>query len=222
MYKESLKHRAIIHYKYFLKSIRKVSNIYNIGKSTLARWLQRDGLTLKRKSKDNISKSLNNFIKQELDKNPFLTCLQLSTLVQRMLKIQVSKSTCWRAIKSNNYSYKRTKAHVCTKRNDKANIDQFKTQYLQSKNLISIDETFFYMVDYPKYGYSKKGKALSHCLHANPKKKKVTLYMAISCDRVVGYKISYAHGNSTDFLEFLQSLNIQNNTLLGISQDKRS
>ncbi len=214
MYKESLKHRAIVHYKYFLKSIRKVSSIYNIGKSTLERWLQKDGLTIKRKSKDSVLKSINNFIKQELDKNPFVTSLQLSKIVYSSLGINVSKTTCWRSIRSNNYSFKRTKAKVCTPKNDKANVDLFKQKYLQSTNIVSIDETFFYMLDYPKYGYSKKGVALKTNLNSNPRKKKVTLYMAISEDRIIGYKISITHGNSKDFLEFLQSLNLKNNTLL--------
>jgi transposase len=38
--------------------------------------------------------------------------------------------------------------------------------------------------------------------------------MAVDKDKIVGYKISTTNGNSNDFLEFLKSLNLQNNTIL--------
>jgi len=41
MYTDLIKNKAIIHYKYFLQSLRKVSKIYKIGKSTLSRWLKK-------------------------------------------------------------------------------------------------------------------------------------------------------------------------------------
>ena len=78
MYTESLKNRAIVHYKYFLKSIRQVSKLYKVGKSTLGRWLQNDGVILKRKSKASILHSINSFVKLELDKKPF--CNKFTTI----------------------------------------------------------------------------------------------------------------------------------------------
>ena len=41
MYPDYIKLKAILHYQFIQRSIRKVSSIYNIGKSTLCRWLQR-------------------------------------------------------------------------------------------------------------------------------------------------------------------------------------
>jgi len=37
---EELKHRAVIHYARFERSLRKVAEHYGVGKSTLARWLK--------------------------------------------------------------------------------------------------------------------------------------------------------------------------------------
>jgi hypothetical protein len=81
--------------------------------------------------------------------------------------------------------------------------------YKQSDNIVSIDETFFYY-DTPRYGYSPKGKRLTKILGKNPKQKKITLYMAISKERIVGYKISLSNGNSKDFIDFLKSLELHN------------
>ena len=99
MYTDTLKHKAIVHYKYFLKSIRKVSSIYKIG------LIYKRKRFLQRRTKDSILTSINSFINQELDKNPFVTSLQLSKLVYKSLGLHVSKTTCWRSIRSNNYSF---------------------------------------------------------------------------------------------------------------------
>jgi transposase len=38
--------------------------------------------------------------------------------------------------------------------------------------------------------------------------------MAISKDKIVGYKLSTKHGNAKDFTEFIKSLNVSHTTLL--------
>ena len=50
-YSATLKHRVIIHYKYFLHSIRKVAKYYNVSKTTVGRWIKSDNIakTIKRK-----------------------------------------------------------------------------------------------------------------------------------------------------------------------------
>jgi len=176
--------------------------------------VKKDGIIKKKQTRNTIIKNIHNIIKAEIDKNPFITSIELSKYVYKQLGMQVSNTTCWRSIKYNNYSFKRAKIHVSTPKNNKENINLFRDEYLNSKNIISIDESFFYMIDRPKYGYSKKGKALKTNVFNNPKKKKVTLYMAISENKIVGFKITIQHGNSIDFLQFLKTLNLQNNTLL--------
>lgn len=38
--------------------------------------------------------------------------------------------------------------------------------------------------------------------------------MAISKDKIIGYKLTTKHGNSIDFVDFIKSLQLQNTTLL--------
>ena len=101
MYSDSIKHRAIIHYKYFLKNIRTVASIYNIGKSTLCRWLQKEGIKTNRKVRTTKLKS-----------NPFLTTHELSKLIKYQLNTNASSTTCWRSIQKANFSRKRSRTQV--------------------------------------------------------------------------------------------------------------
>ena len=70
------------------------------------------------------------------------------------------------------------------------------------------------MYDYPRYGYSKRGSPLRRAYNHTPRKRKITLYMAISKERIIGYKLTTVHGNSNDFTEFIKGLKLQNSVLL--------
>ena len=211
MYPDTLKYRAIVHYKYFLRSLRQVSTIYNVSKSTLGRWIKSDGLITPRKARTSIVDGLTNFVKNKLLSNPFFTAYELSKFVKQELNKQVSKSTIWKCIKASNMTYKRTKPYVY--KPSTAVLEQsFVSKY--HDDVVSIDETFFYFYDYPKYGYSEKGTLLRRPYAHTPRKKKITLYMAISKDQIIGYKLSTRHGNSNDYCDFIKSLNLQNRTLI--------
>lgn len=212
MYCDLVKNKAIVHYKFFLRSLRRVAAIYKIGKSTLARWLSKEKIIVSRTKKESVVKKIATFIESKLLENPFLTTFEMSKLVQKELNQKTSQTSCWRALRYTNFSRKRTRNQII-KSNKPLIVNEFKTNYLASKNLVSIDETFFYY-DVPRYGYSKKGTQLRKQSSENPKKHKITLYMAISENKVIGYKISRTHGTATDFLEFLKSLNLKESTLL--------
>ena len=212
MYSDLVKNRAIIHYKYFLRSLRKVSKIYNISKSTLGRWLRRDGNVKPRKRKTSIVETISSFIDSKLLEDPFLTTSELSKAIKDSLNLKTSSTSCWRSLRYANFTRKKTRNTIITL-NKPTQVQEFKDSYKRSKNLISLDETFFYY-DIPRYGYSKRGQQLRKQLTENPKKHKLTLYMAISDSKIVGYKISKTHGNTDNFLEFLKSMDIRDSTLL--------
>ena len=156
---------------------------------------------------------INPLVADLLAANPFLTTKMLSKEVYKALNLKVSSCTCSRSVRYNNFTYKRTRLQ--DRKDSYSEIESsFKQAYLQAKKIVSIDETFFYYNEYPRYGYSKKGKQLKHAIKDNPKKKKLTLYMAVDENRIVGYKLSTTNGNSSDFLDFLKSLNLANSTVL--------
>ncbi len=139
--------------------------------------------------------------------NPFLTTHELSKLIKCELNTNASSTTCWRSIQKANFSRKRSRTQV-RKEDIIIKTDAFKSEYKKSSNFISVDETFFYLYDCPKYGYSKKGEQIKRYTNYTPRKNKITLYMAVS------NKLTTKHGNTTDFKDFIDSLNIKDCTLL--------
>ena len=87
--------------------------------------------------------------------NLFITMNELSKLIYKHKNIKVSKTTCWRSLRQNNFSRKRTRVQITKEAHNKLTT-VFKQEYITSDNLISIDETFFQLIDCPRYGYSKK------------------------------------------------------------------
>jgi phage antirepressor YoqD-like protein len=102
MYSNLVKNKAIVHYKYFLKSLKKVASIYKIGKSTLSRWLKNDGVVVKRKQNSSILYKINDLIEDKL-----LVNIELTKLVKDELKLNVSKTSCWRSLRLKNFSRKK-------------------------------------------------------------------------------------------------------------------
>lgn len=173
--------------------------------------MKQQEVPIKKKRKSIIS-TIQETIKSQLNKNPFLTTHELSKIIKDNLNTDVSSSTCWRTLRFLNYTRKRACTKIISKKTSEL-VPPFKEMYKKSDNIVSIDETFFYY-DTPRYGYSPKGKRLTKILGKNPKQKKITLYMAISTERIVGYKISLSNGNSKDFTDFLKSLQLHNATLV--------
>ena len=70
-YPETLKHRAIIHYKEFLPSLRRVAKKYGISKSTLARWANQSLQVKKvKRSRKVLYDSIKSVLLNEISKQP--------------------------------------------------------------------------------------------------------------------------------------------------------
>ena len=211
---DNLRNRAIVHYRYFLQSVRKVANIYGIGKSTLCRWLRADGIAKQPRQRRSVLARISSFVSSTVAKTPFVTTKQLSSLLLKELNITTSQSTIWRSIRRNDFTFKRTRYQVAKVVNNDTTTPRFKQQLREANNVVSIDETFFYWNERPKYGYSKRGQQLRASIHQPHRSLKVTLYMAVAHDRVIGHKLAMKHGNSKDFSSFIKSLRLQNATIL--------
>jgi transposase len=209
---EIIKNRAIVHYKYFLRSLRKVSVHYGVGKSTLARWLHERGIKkpVKRRRRSKVTEEMNTFIESTLSSNPCHTAQDLSRLLQERFCMSVSLSTIARRLKSMKFSWKRLRRRVVNKASiSKFDYDAFKAGYIGAKRLISVDESSFYFNDTPRYGYSKRNLRCAVCVPTPRKRRRVTLLMAVSEERIVGYQIFEGSANTDRFVNFLDALDIQ-------------
>jgi transposase len=154
---------------------------------------------------------MQSFIDAQMTRNPFLTSMELSALLFKSFNLKSSPSTCWRAIKSLNYTRKRTRVKVSRVSNTPYDMKTFSREFMKEGRLISIDESSFYFNDAPKYGYSKRGSRLVTTLSENPRKQRISLFMAVSRDEIVGYQILYGNGSTDTFLTFLKSIQFKDN-----------
>lgn len=73
MHDQKTRHRAVIHYTHFLRSMRKVAKIYDVGKSTLSGWIRDSGVPKERKIRTSLAKRIAPVVSGYLKKDPFMT-----------------------------------------------------------------------------------------------------------------------------------------------------
>jgi len=208
------KAKACVHYEFYLKSLRKVAKIYQVSKSSLARWLKDKGI--KKVSKRDHSQRLQkvrNYIENLIANNPFTTLNEIKTSLKKELNIQRSLSSVLRDMKSSKITRKKIsiKSQVPerTCSYDYANL----CGVLKDPNTISIDECCFYVSENSRFGYSKRGKRIEK--HTNPyknKKRTVSLLLAISRKGIVNYQVSDKPFNSETFSNFILKLDASKGT----------
>ena len=73
MYDTYFKAKAVVHYQHFLRSIRKVAKLYNIGKTTLCRWIKEKDIPPKPpRIRKSIFREASTKIAALFDENPFI------------------------------------------------------------------------------------------------------------------------------------------------------
>ena len=145
MIHHSIKYKAIVHYTHFCKSLRKVANIYKISKSALHKWLkQGDVPIVKKRNKKSIKIDIVRCIQETIKNNPSVTMNNLASIIASECNIKRSKSQVHRYVKNQQLSYKKMHAVVDYK-HDNSNIAEFCNAYLESEDIVCIDEMGFYL-----------------------------------------------------------------------------
>jgi transposase len=206
MYDQNTRHRAVIHYTYFLRSIRKVSKIYNVGKSTLSRWLRLSHVPTERKKRPSLAHRLAPRVSGYLKDDPFMT---LQEIVQRLKDSDhaASTTTVHRAIRTARFSRKRVQPRFQPRKPTTEQAVEFLKNFDAAQEIISIDETCVYANDSPRYGYTLRGTRCCHCTKAPKRTGKLTLVLAISNKRgCIAHKLVKGSFNSESFRCFLGSV----------------
>lgn len=152
MHNLETRYKAVVHYKYFQRSLRLVSRLYGVSKSSLHRWIQKSNLFQKigkSKSKktrgiqDNVKECINNSIKN----NPFLTMKELASIISKECNLKRSSRSVNRYVQQQNITLK-SATRMVNIIHDNGKVKEFCRNYINacdSENLISIDETGFYV-----------------------------------------------------------------------------
>jgi len=211
-----IRHRAVVHYKYYNRSLRKVSLLYKVSKSSLQRWVTKANIKHHRKKRVSvITEDIKAAIKQLIDSNPFLTMSQLAEGVTSLSSVKMSPKTCGRYTRKLGYTRKRAYKTVRHKTDHKSSVDRFCKEYLAvpTSDLLSIDEAGFYIGDTCRRGYCQRGKRLNIQISRTLRMSKLTLIAAVSAKGIVHYKILDHNCKKVDFVQFVSELHVQRGTV---------
>ena len=208
----NIRYQAVVHYKHFLRSLRKVSALYKVSKSSLHRWINSDSIAkgvMKRNKQLPID--VENVIRNTVKSNPFISMPELSHLIATRCGIQKSRHTVSRWRRQCGIVRKKATRVVDTSKNiNPFQVNQFCDSHVNKHingNIICIDEAGFIIGDHGRYGYISKGQRLNILSGKTVRRRKLTLLMAIDLNGVLDYKILPHNCKKDDFVSFIRNLN---------------
>ena len=202
------RYRAVVHYKHFTPSIRKVSKIYGVSKSSLHRWISLDPVAKKTRSRRLIRVDVEEAILACISENPFITVSGITEIVSKSCDIRRSRGCVSNYMKRIGISRKKAFRSIVYNYNIDT-VSRFCTDLLAAEDIVCIDEAGFYLGDHGKYGYSKVGKRLRIMSGRSLRRSKLTLLLAISRKGIVGYKIMDHNCRKPDFVGFVKDLDVR-------------
>jgi transposase len=209
MYNLDTRVTAIVHYKHFCKSVRKISRIYGVSKSSVQRWVNQ-GLEKPQRNARHVpalADVVQNYIRQFVSANPFITSATLSERLKVDCGFSRSRRTISRYLSL--LKFTRKKAYrVVDYQHSPENVAAFCADYLgcPSDHLISIDETAFYVGDHGAFGYSPKGCRLNVAFAKSLRRKKFTVVTAVTAKGIHHYQVIEGSCKKTDFIKFIETM----------------
>ena len=201
-----------------LNSIRKVSELLDCCKSTLQRWIERYleyGNVDRKENKEResiITKSILKYITKLIIKNPAITLSKIKKKIIKKYNVNISTSYLYYIIKYTlNLTHKQLRfkyypeKKLATLKEDKI---KFYKEIIKvgKKNIISIDETGFYLNMTKHLGRCEKGKKCYKTVHKYPFVK-FNFVCAIKYGKIIGYKLYEKDKGGIDNIKFTQFYN---------------
>jgi transposase len=203
--------------KHFGLNVDTIADIYAISKTTIYNWR-------------NNPSSQNNNNKRIFDKNPsififdkiivdyvvknkIINHAKIFGIIKNKFNKNISRKTIYNVLKRNNITHKKVQTYKYPYSKDKFNkdVDVLRKSIKCRKNrIISVDETSIDFIVPSNYGWSKKG---TNCtLNISNKRRRVSLLLAISKNKIVNYHIKEGSFKGVNFNEFMdETVNINGN-----------
>ena len=202
------------------KNFQKVASIINISKSTIQRWVSNFEYYTKPKEKQIRKRKLTNdvvFFIIELIKNyKQIQLKEIKKVISETFNIDFSLTMISNYLKELGYYRKLVSNRYFNKSmedvKEKEIVFRDTIKKINIDDIISIDESYFYFNETPKYGWSEKG---NKCVIQKPfKRNKQSLLLAISNKKILKQHITSKSINKNIYLDFLKELNIENKTII--------
>ena len=216
MHNLETRYKSVVHYNYFLRSLRLVSKLYGVSKSSLQRWVKQSPSYRKQRPKKFVLSEVKQCILNQIKINPFSTMEDLSSIISSQCNLKRSRRTINRYVKSEGLVLK-SAFRMVNADHDNLKIQQFCNNYIEAcdnGSIVSIDETGFYLGDHKKKGWVQKGTRLAIQSAKNLRRVKFTLILAVSKKGIVGFDILNHNCKKEDFLHFVKTLKLPNNSTI--------
>ena len=184
-------------------SVRTISNLLGMSKSTIHRWIN---LRMKSGKVKRIGSlfSYQKVIRKYMEENPNCRLKDVKVFLEEQHGKHISLSTICRHLRLLGISYKKVTLRNYTNwerliEQRKAFEEEMKT--IPKSAIVSLDESYFYKRMIRSYGYSKVGEK---CLVKNRVgMKKYRLLLAISMKEILTYEVETCNFNRHNFYSFL-------------------
>lgn len=210
-----VRHRAVVHYKHFDRSLRRVCKLYGVSKSSLQRWANKPiesgrdrnkAGALRRRSR--VADEVVAAVRRRLDTHPLTTMAELTRFLSTSCNIAMSPRTACRYKDAAGYTRKKVSRVVVPPQDHSVRVRRFCGSYatVPDERVICIDEAAFYVGDIRRYGYAKRGKRLNVQASRTLRRSKLTLIAAVGFEGVVSYKVLAHNCKKVDFVDFIDGL----------------
>ena len=196
--------------KYFNLTVLTIARIYNISNSTIYEWLNKPINTINNKRIFNKKPSIFEYDKLIVDyviKQKIIDHDKILDIVKNKFNKNISRRTIYNVLKRNNITHKKAQTNKYPYSKKKFNNDVSKLRKLikcRKNRIISVDETSIDFIVPSNYGWSKRG---TNCtLNISNKRRRVSLLLAISKNKIVHYHIKEGSFKSTDFNDFMEEI----------------
>jgi transposase len=157
MISKETRYRAVVHYTHFLRSLRKVSAIYKVSKSSLQRCTSQDlNVVHAKRRRRSIFQKVESIMKDTIRSNPFITLHDLSHHISHECNITSSRQTMGRCRQNCGFVRKKVTrvVDVSADTTHATRVDDFCDRHVQksiSGNIVCIDEAGFVVGDHHRY-----------------------------------------------------------------------
>lgn len=210
--------KITIHIYYLIRSLRKTAILVQISHTTVSRWLKTIAMkeyTVRNKGKQK-SLVIVDLIRASIASNPFISVAKLRDVIKSALSLAVSKELIRTVIGKLCMTVKKARFYGMTHR-----LPEQTTDFVRQRNsfininrhIVSIDETAFGRNGIITRGYSKKGTPL----YVRKKVPRVTTVSVVACvsrEGLVKRKHIVGAFNTSEFLDFLQSMTLPPTTVI--------
>ena len=199
----------------YIKSLRKVADLFSTAHSTISRWVKCPIPTRKSTRECQITPEMIKVLKTLVHDKPFQSGHEIRRDLNKIFNTNVSLSLCYTALKSAGLSNVKVKTHYRAKLHAER-MTTFKNEILQCNvnDLVFIDETGFRTHMFPLRGWVKKGQKLVKYMGTKWYRKSFSSCVAINNEGIL-HKVHRPRGfDSSSFLQFLQGLELPDNSTL--------